>query len=129
MPRTARDLTPEELGSYRPWLRIAERSKDPARVERRARAWDAARAGAALLKERYGARRVAAFGSLLSAEAFTPWSDVDLAVSGLDAGLYYEAAGAALDLGASLGVKIDVIDLDSCPSELRRAIETRGMDL
>ncbi|MBI5444881.1 MAG: nucleotidyltransferase domain-containing protein, partial [Deltaproteobacteria bacterium] len=108
MPRTARDLTPEERSSYRPWLRIAERAEDPARGERRDRAWEAARAGAALLKERYGAKRVTAFGSLLKEEAFTPWSDVDLAVSGLDAGHYYDAAGAVLDLGASLGVKIDV---------------------
>jgi predicted nucleotidyltransferase len=129
MARTASDLTSEELRSYRPWARIAEWSKDPVREERRTRAWEAARAGAELLKGQYGARRVTAFGSLLSEEGFTPWSDVDLAVSGLEPGLYYDAAGAVLDLGASLGVEIDVVDLDTCPSELRRAVETRGMDL
>ena len=129
MPRTARELTPEELVLYRPWLRLAEGSRDPAREERRNRAWVVARAGAALLKERFGARRVRVFGSLLSEEAFTPWSDVDLAVSGLDSGLYYDAAGAVLDLGASFDVKVDVIDLDGCSSELRRAVEIRGMDL
>ncbi|MDW7712505.1 MAG: hypothetical protein SCH98_18735 [Deferrisomatales bacterium] len=129
MARTVRDLTSEELRSYRPWARIAQWRDDPVREERRNLAWEAAQAGAQLLKERYGAKRVTAFGSLLSKEAFTPWSDVDLAVSGLEPGLYYDAAGAVLDLGAALGVKIDVVDLDTCPGELRRAVDTRGVDL
>ena len=129
MARTAKDLTSEELRSYRPWARISEWSGDPSREERRRRAWEAARASAGLLKARYGVRRVTAFGSLLSEERFTPWSDVDLAVSGLAPGLYYDAAGAVLDLGASLGVRIQVVDMDDCSTELRRAVETQGTDL
>lgn len=129
MSRTAKDLSPAELRRYRPWARIAVWSADPSREEKRKRAWEAALASARLLKTRYGASRVTAFGSLLSPERYTPWSDLDLAVSGVAPGFYYDAAGAVLDLGASLGIKIDVVDLDDCPAELRQAVEAQGTDL
>lgn len=129
MPKTVRDLTSEELRAYRPWTRVVARLKDPERDRQRERSWGVARASARLLKEHYGVKRVVVFGSLLSEEGFTPWSDVDLAVSGLKPARYYDAVGAVLDLGVSAGVEVDVVDLDTCPDKMRRAVETRGVVL
>jgi len=83
MSRTARELSTEELRTYRPWARISAWSADPGLEDRRRRAWSAAREAAELLRSRYGARRVLAFGSLVTPDRFTPWSDIDLAVEGV----------------------------------------------
>jgi hypothetical protein len=68
MPKTAADLTPEELEAYREAWRRRWAEEEARRARRQERAWAVARAAARLLKERFGARRVRAFGSLP-----TPW--------------------------------------------------------
>lgn len=129
MSRTAGELSAEELCAYRPWARIAVWSDARAVEPRRRLAWSAARAGAALLRTRYGAQRVLVFGSLVAPERFTPWSDVDLAMTGVPAASFYEAVGAVADLGRETGIKIDVVDLDSCPTGLRSRVEAEGEEL
>jgi predicted nucleotidyltransferase len=63
------------------------------REGRREEALRAAEACAALLKERFGARRVVLFGSLAGDDFDRDFSDVDLAVEGLPP---YEALRAFL---------------------------------
>ena len=129
MSRTARKLSAEELRAYRPWVRFSAWSAGPGLEDRRRRAWSAAREAAELLRSEYGARSVIAFGSLVTPDRFTPWSDIDLAVEGVVPESFYDAAGAAADLGCRVGLKIDVVDLGACPAELRRRVMAEGKEL
>lgn len=97
-----------------------------ARRQRREKAWDVARSAAKLLKSRYHATRVAAFGSLTQTERFHPWSDVDLAVWGLAPDDYFEAVARVLDVGGE--IKVDLVMADRCKPYLREAIE-QGVEL
>ncbi|MFH0725844.1 MAG: nucleotidyltransferase domain-containing protein [Pseudomonadota bacterium] len=45
-------------------------------------AWPLVRVAAKILKQKFGARKVVVFGSLLKKDRFSPWSDIDLAVWG-----------------------------------------------
>ena len=92
-----------------------------ARRHRREKAWEIARAAAALLKSRYRVSRVVAFGSLTDVDRFHPWSDIDLAVWRLAPGDYYEAVARVLDVGGE--VKVDLIRAERCKPYLRAAIE------
>jgi predicted nucleotidyltransferase len=89
------------------------------RRERRERAWAAALAAADLLRTHYHASRVVAFGSLVEADRFHPWSDIDLAVWGLAPEDYYEAVARVLDIGGD--IKIDLIRGEKCKPHLREA--------
>jgi len=129
MSKTAQDLTIEELRSYRPWLNFERYQKDPEVAKRMERAWEVARTAARLLKTHYGATRVVAFGSLVHKTLFTPWSDVDLAASGLPPEDYYNAAGAAMDLGLELGIKVDVVDTEDCSPDFLEDIKKEGIEL
>jgi len=129
MAKSARELTREELRSYRPWGNLERYQKDTKVLIRRQRAWETARVAAGLLKTDYGATRVIAFGSLVHATRFTPWSDVDLAAWGIVPALYYRAAGAALDLGLEIGIRIHVVDPKDCSPEFLEGIDQEGVEL
>jgi predicted nucleotidyltransferase len=68
---------------------------------------DAVLAAANLLRS-MGASQVFVFGSLVRGE-LRPDSDIDMAVSGLPATLYFSAVSRASDL---LGRPVDLLDLD-----------------
>ncbi len=123
MARTALDLTPEELRAYRP----TPPSSIPETTERRERAWRLARQAAQLLRDTFGATRVAAFGSLTSPESFTRWSDVDLAAWGIPSRQYYRAVAAVAELSPDF--KVDLIDADDCTSRLLARVTAEGVDL
>lgn len=109
------------LTPMRETVRERARHTAAARQQRRERAWEVARAAAALLKSRYHATRVVVFGSLIQAERFHPWSDVDLAVWGLASTDYFEAVAKVLDLGGE--IKVDLILGARCKPYLREAVE------
>lgn len=90
-------------------------------------AWDLARRAAALLKERFGVRQVAAFGSLAHEELFHHRSDVDLAVWGLDERRYYRAVGQLLYLDAE--ISMDLVRIEEARDTLRARIEKEGIIL
>ncbi len=128
MPKTAADLTPEELEAYREAWRRRWAEEEARRARRQERAWVVARAAARLLKERFGARRVRAFGSLP-----TPWfrerSDIDLAVEGVPPERLGEAEAALAELAPDF--RVDLVPLEAlrdAPRLLRR-IEEEGVDL
>lgn len=129
MALTALDLTPEELKKYRP-LEFIRRRKMETRVEvaaRRRRALTVARKAAKLLKEKFGAKEVILFGSLARRGDFSLYSDVDLAVRGVDPLRFY-AAGAAIER-VDLSFQIDLVELETCPPAVLKNIEKDGKPL
>ncbi|MCL0094223.1 nucleotidyltransferase domain-containing protein [Dehalococcoidia bacterium] len=124
MARTAAELTVEELEVYR---RAARRRKWREPQERRRRAWVLARRAADLLRERFRARRVVVFGSLVHEACFTPWSDVDLAAWGLRPEDTFRALGAVQYLDAD--IEVNLIDVATCSPSLLAAIELEGVEV
>jgi predicted nucleotidyltransferase len=123
MAKTALDLTPEELRSYHPY-RIPNTQQTSEKWEQ---AWEVARAAAQLLREQFGAKQVAAFGSLVHRDWFTAWSDIDLAIWGLPAHQFYRAVAAVTGLSSEF--KIDLVDAESCSTRLRQIIASEGKKL
>ena len=123
MGRTALDLTRKEWRAFRPGARASE-SLDRERWER---AWGVARAAAEILREQFGATRVAAFGSLAHRDGFSSWSDIDLAAWGIPSERFYRAVAAVT--GSSLEFQVDLVAPEDCAPELQRAIEREGIAL
>jgi len=71
---------------------------------------------AGLVRERYGATTVIAFGSLAEGTHFSERSDIDLAAAGLRPGAQYAALGRLLTLSPDF--EFDLVDLDACAAEL-----------
>ena len=95
-------------------------------VKRYENAWAIAEKAAQILKEKYGAQKVVAFGSLAKRSFFTHWSDIDLAVWGVPDEVFYAAVGFVT--GLTMEFKIDLIDARGCQDSLRGAIEIEGVD-
>ena len=133
---TAAELTVEQRQAYARALRsgrTAESGLERALAGRRAAAWEAAKAAAAVLKERFGATRVVVFGSLARGD-FTLGSDIDLAAWDVAPRRYFEAVSFLLDLGADLGgsgggFRIDVVAPEAAAASLKREIEAEGVDI
>ena len=123
MSRTALDLTRDEWQAYRPGALL-----DQDRLsERWQRAWHVAHLAADLLHGRFGASKVAVFGSLTRHDWFTPWSDVDLAAWGIPPDSFYQAVAAVAGLDPEF--KVDLVAPEDCRPTLRRAIEHEGVAL
>lgn len=123
---------PDELAAYYakkyPLTFTDDYSKtDPFLTELYREAWQVAVRAAAILKERYGAQKVVAFGSLVDRSRFSRWSDVDLAVWGIPDNRFYAAVGVVT--GLSEKFKVDLVDPEDCRASLRRAIESEGVEL
>lgn len=124
---TARDVTPQEMAAYRAAARRRWEREQQELAGRKARAWEAARWAAALLKDQFGATRVVVFGSLVHDNCFTRWSDVDVAAWGLGPEDTLRAIGAVLALED--GLEINLVDIQACRPRLRVTIEREGIDL
>lgn len=96
-------------------------------AKRREQAWKLARTAASLLKEEFGAVRVAVFGSLLQPTLFHHRSDVDLAVWGLNESDYFQAVSHLLSLDPDISV--DLIEVEHASPRLREKIEREGQPL
>lgn len=129
MSLTALELSPEALKKYRP-LDAIRRRRDEQAVEissRRRRARLAARKAAKLLKTEFGAKEVILFGSLARRVDFTRWSDIDLAVRGIDPEKFFGAFGAIERI--DMNFQIDLVELETCPPALLKSIEEDGKPL
>jgi predicted nucleotidyltransferase len=129
MGKTALDLSADERQAYRPAEAIRRR-----RIERQAetdlrrdKAWQIARKAAELLKSDFGAARVVVFGSLARGNWLTPWSDIDLAAWRIPPAQFFRAVAALIDLEP--GMKIDLVDPESCHPGLRETIRREGIEL
>ena len=123
MARTALDLTREEWRAYQP----PDHSNKDEAAERWERAVEGARRAADLLRARYGATQVIAFGSLAHRSSFTPWSDIDLAASGILDSEFFRAVAAVTGLSAEF--EIDLVDMKTCRDALRQRIEAEGIEI
>jgi len=123
MAKTVLDLTPEELSSYRP----VRNSNIQSFAEDWEKAWKDALTASHLLRERFGATRVVAFGSLAHRAWFTSWSDIDLAAWGISDDLFYQAVAAIT--GISSDFEVNLVDPQDCRQEIRQVIELEGIDL
>ncbi|MCL7453933.1 MAG: nucleotidyltransferase domain-containing protein [Anaerolineae bacterium] len=116
----------EDYAAYLPHIRRRWLAEQAAWARRREEAWVAAREVAAILRSRFGAREVIAFGSLARQGPFTERSDVDLAVSGIAPSEFFRAWAAA---AAACSLELDLVDLADCSPGLRRLIEEEGVPL
>jgi len=123
MSKTALTLSAEARGTYHPGAQSDERISP----ERWEQAWEVARLAARLLRERFDATRVVAFGSLAHRAWFTPWSDIDLAAWGIQPDAFYRAV--ALVTGLSSEFEIDLVPPEDCQPTLRQVIEREGVEL
>ena len=62
-----------------------------------------------MLYEDFGATQVAVFGSLAEPEAFSKWSDIDIAVWGIPNDKHFRASSIASDISGLF--KVDLVDL------------------
>ena len=120
--RTAKDLSPKELAQYRQRLNqhFQNRKVDEALLHR---AWDTAHRIAAALYKDFGATRVAVFGSLAEPKAFSKWSDIDIAVSGIPNDKYFRASSVTSDISGLF--KVDLVDFKDCKGLFRERIQSQ----
>ena len=120
--RTAKDLSPEELAQYRQRLdqHFQNRKVDEALLQR---AWQTAHRIAAMLYEDFSAVQVAVFGSLAEPDAFSKWSDIDIAVWGIPNDRYFRASSVASDISGLF--KVDLVDFESSKGLFRERIQSQ----
>lgn len=121
------EISPKQMEKYRETARRRRQQKEQALARRYERAWAVARQASQILKAQFGAERVAAFGSLLSAKRFHQHSDVDLAVWGVDEKLFYRAVSRLLDLDDDISV--DLVEAEFASPALQTIIEQEGVSL
>ena len=119
---TTKDLSPEELAEYSRRLdeHFKNRKVDEALLQR---AWQTVHRIAATLYEDFGATQVAVFGSLAEPDAFSKWSDIDIAVWGLPNDKYFRASSIASDISGLF--KVDLVDFESCKGVFRERIQSQ----
>ena len=118
--RTAKDLSPEELAEYRQRLdqHFQNRKVDEALLHR---AWQTVHRIADMLYKDFGATQVAVFGSLTEPDAFSKWSDIDIAVWGIPNDKYFRAVSVASDISGLF--KVDLVDFESSKGLFRERIQ------
>ena len=95
------------------------------RLSERARRGREVAAGLAnLLVKEYGASEVWLFGSLVRSRGFHRRSDIDLAASHLPKREFFRILSR---LNNASDFAVDLVDLDSCPAWLGRAIRKEGI--
>ncbi|GBF79365.1 nucleotidyltransferase family protein [Aphanothece sacrum] len=125
MNKTALELTPEEWKYYQ----LDDKTEPPNLdlSQRREKAWKLAQNLADLLRSKYQAKQVIIFGSLTDPNWFDAYSDIDLAVWGISAEQFYQAVGMVT--GISDEFKVDLIDGETCQTQLREIIEKKGIKI
>ena len=89
--------------------------------------WALAKKAAELLKEQFGAQKVVAFGSITQKELFHLYSDMDIAVWGLDEKKYFRAVAKLLELDSSQ--RVDLVRIEDARGSLRSVIDQEGVVL
>ena len=115
-----------EFAAYLPAIRRRWLAEQAAWRKRQEEAWAAAHQVAAILRTRFCARKVVAFGSLVHPGRFTDRSDIDLAVSGIPPATFFRAWATA---GTACSFELDVVDLADCSPALRDLIDREGVTL
>lgn len=127
MTLVEKTLSAQELALYQATAQQRRVHAQRELTRRRERAWAVARQAAQLLREQFGATRVVVFGSLARANAFTLWSDVDLAAWGIRPEDTFRAVAALI--GFDPEIQVNLVDVAACRPAVREAIEREGIDL
>ena len=114
---------PEELQQYNPFGNLPGATEISVRHDS---AKKTASEVASRLKELFGAKKVALFGSSTRSD-FNRWSDIDLAAWGIPATDYFKAV--AFTSGYSSVFKIDLVDPEDCSPSLQQHREQYGVML
>jgi predicted nucleotidyltransferase len=117
----------KELEAYRLTLNQRQAMEQVSQMQRVAKATEVARQAAALLRGKFKAERVVVFGSLVHGHWFSPTSDIDLAVWGLDALTHLTAVAHLQDLEPE--IKVDLVRMERCKPELEQVILQEGRSL
>jgi predicted nucleotidyltransferase len=124
---TTRPVSPiEEFASYLPAIRRRWLADQETARQRQTATWEAARQAASLLRIRFGAQKVIAFGSLVRSGRFSERSDIDLAVSGIPPVEFFRTWDA---VASSCPFDLDLVDLADCSPALRDLLEQEGVAL
>ena len=102
-----------EIENYRQTARRRRVEAEQQRQQLLKQAWKVAHKAADLLRERFSAQRVAAFGSLVHPGRFHTRSDVDLAAWDLDEQDYLRAVAAVT--GSDREISLDLIPVEEAP--------------
>ena len=113
---TTKDLSPEASAQYH----LQNRKEDGMLLQR---AWHTVHRIASMLYEDFDATQVAVFGSLAEPEAFSKWSDIDIAVWGIPNDKYFRASSIASDISGLF--KVDLVDFESCKGLFRERIQSQ----
>ena len=116
----------QKYAAYLPGVQRRWREGHDELARRRDEAWAAAHGIAILLRSRYHATQVFAFGSIIHPDRFDERSDIDLAVAGISPDAFFGAWAAA---GADCAFSLDLVDLRDCSPALRKLIEQEGVSL
>lgn len=123
---TADKMSPSELAKCRENLRRhwETRKVDKELVQR---AWKDAQRVATLLYQKYGASKVAVFGSLAEQERFCKYSDIDIVVWGVSYNRCLDALWETEDLSDEF--EIDIIDVSSIHKLYRERILNQAIPI
>ncbi|PMQ01807.1 MAG: DNA polymerase subunit beta [Dictyoglomus sp. NZ13-RE01] len=125
MSRTFRDLSEEEIKKYREALVKREKERKKAVERRFHKAWDLVRKMSKILHEKYHAKEVIVFGSMIDLSCFNEWSDIDIAIVGIPDDLYFKAVAEILSMSEDFD--IDIVDVESCSESLKKVIMEKGI--
>lgn len=120
-------ITPAELAQYRATAQRREQQAQQALQQRTEQARVLARQAAALLREKFGGRRVVLFGSLARGALLHPRSDIDLAVAGLSPEVFWQA-WCQVD-ALSHEFEFDLVLLETASPALQAELAREGVDL
>lgn len=117
-------MSPKELAECR---RHLERQWETQRVDAAVlrRAWETAYQVASMLYEDFEATHVAVFGSLTERGWFTEFSDIDIAVWGLSADVYFDAQRKTNRMSPEF--KIDLVDFAAARGLFRERLLKQAM--
>ena len=113
---TRKNLSPEASAQYH----FQNRKEDGMLLQR---AWHTAHRIASMLYEDFKATQVGVFGSLAEPNAFSKWSDIDIAVWGIPNNKYFRASSIASDISGLF--KVDLVDFESCKGLFRERIQNQ----
>ena len=87
--------------------------------------WVLAKKAAQLLKKQFGVQKVMAFGSITQKDLYHLYSDLDIAVWGLDERHYYRAVAKLLELDPD--ERVDLVRIEDAGNSLRDVIHQEGV--
>ena len=96
-------------------------------TDRREKALKVAKEAATLLRQKFGAKKIVFFGSLTNKDAFSAWSDIDLAAWGIPPDKFYSAVAAIT--GLSPLFKIELVEPDNCREVIKEVIYREGVEI